>query len=116
MSKLQKLVDRALDWLPGPGLVYILAAVAGLNFAADQIAAAAPEGSETVVQWLLLAATWLGGVAQAIRRGTEVPAILRGLRLPEGTQMELTAKTPNATVMTAKDSDGVTTTVTETRP
>lgn len=108
-----KLADKLLDWLPGPGLVYITAAMSGLTYAADDIAAAAPEGSEPVLAGLVLAVSWLGGLAQAIRRVSEVPAILRGLRLPDGSGMALTARS-GSTITTVTKGEPVSETGTDT--
>lgn len=77
-----KLLDRAVV-LASSVVTYVLAAVAGITFAADELAAAAPEGAETAASWLLLVATWLTGAVAVVRRVSQVAKDQRGLLPPD---------------------------------
>lgn len=63
-------------------VTYITALSAGLTIAANEIAAAAPEGSEDVVAWIVRVVAWLAAAVAIVRRVTPVAAPQRGLLPP----------------------------------
>lgn len=73
-------------------MVSIASAIAvGLSAAAAELAEVMPEGSETVVAWLIRIATWIGVAISIYATHTVVPKDLRGLAPPAGKQIVVTA-------------------------
>lgn len=87
---LLKLYQRAVV-LAGSAVTYIQALAAGLLLASGQIAEAAPEGHETVTQWLVVAVTVLTEIVTVVRSRTPVPGMARGLLLRKGTELTVRA-------------------------
>lgn len=64
---MRDLIDRA-HVLLRTAVTYLVALAVGVSAAADELAALAPDGSETSVAWLLRVATWIGSAVAIVRR------------------------------------------------
>lgn len=76
----------------GAAITYITAIAMGVTIAANEIAKAAPEGSEDVVAWMLRAASLLTAVVAMIRSHTPVSPDMRGLLPPKITSVRSRTK------------------------
>lgn len=78
---MQDFIRRAIVVL-GAVNTYLIAAGMGLQIAANEIAEAAPEGSQTAGAWAVRVLAWLATAVAVIRRVTEVAKYEQGLLPP----------------------------------